>query len=374
MKTPAHIVIGIPCLLTGGTERQTLLMAKALMQDQAECAAPYAVTILCYFEYEEKMVAEFRVAGCTVRLLNWRRPLSPWSFVLRLRKCFREDPRPDLVHIQYMEPGFLSILAARLAGFHRVMTTIHYPCHGHGWKARVLIRTAGIFSRRICCVSKAVAVSWFGESFARNGVVTVLPNAIDLHALDLVQAIPSACRPVVCIARLSREKGVDLLLHAFAAVRLRKPGAVLVIVGDGPERERLQALAVTLGVSCAIQWMGTTSWESCIAFMKQSALVVVPSRFEGFGLTALEAMGCGRAVAAFGVGGLAGLVLEGETGRLAEAGNAEALARAMLDLLQDNGVADRMGIRGRELAEEHYSFTAYAPRCRELHKEWLCGF
>jgi hypothetical protein len=97
------VIIGIPCLLPGGTEFQTLQLARVLRD------AGHEVSVCCYFEHDPAMVAAFG----QVNLLGLERSISPWRLVSVLRRAFAGA---DVVHVQYMAPGFLAVLAAELSG------------------------------------------------------------------------------------------------------------------------------------------------------------------------------------------------------------------------------------------------------------------
>lgn len=174
------------------------------------------------------------------------------------------------------------------------------------------------------------------------------------------------------VGRLVREKGVDLLLDAFAQALKKFPRARLTLVGDGFERERLERQAVELGVRRAVEFLGWVSPENTPALINASTLVVVPSRWrEPFGLVALEAMQMARPVVASRVGGLAEVVADGETGILIENENSAALADAIACLLEHPDVARVMGVQGRKRAQEKFSIERYADGYEQLYRRLL---
>jgi glycosyltransferase involved in cell wall biosynthesis len=157
----------------------------------------------------------------------------------------------------------------------------------------------------------------------------------------------------LCIGRLIPVKGHLVLLRALAQARAREPGLVLQIAGQGPLEPALKAYAKELGLSGAVRFLGYVS--PIQAAIEGAAAVVVPSLGEGFGMVALEAMERGRPVIASDVGGLPEIVADGETGFVVPAGDAEALADAMVALASDLPRAAAMGKAGRRRALE--SFT-----------------
>jgi len=204
LERPRHVVIGIPCLLVGGTEAQTLMLVRALQgraqgagnmaggkRDGGSVTGGYRVTVVCYFEHEVGVVEEFKRAGAEVCLLRWQRAGSVPRFIGRLAMVLRRL-KPDIVHIQYMTPGLLPILAARLAGARCVLTTMNYPGTTHGRMAHVFVRLAAILCARVVCVSGAVEESWFGRgretypagSAHRRSRLLMIHNAVDIRAVD----------------------------------------------------------------------------------------------------------------------------------------------------------------------------------------------
>lgn len=440
MVVPYTVVVGIPCLLRGGTEMQTLSLAKALSartetfkaeggKQRQEC--DYRVTVVCYFECDSEVVEEFQTAGADVRLLNLDRSTPAWRFVNNLRREFRRL-KPDVVHIQYMAPGFLAVLAARLAGCRRVLATVHQPwtSNHHGPKARRLLRAAARLCTRFVCVSEAAEKSWFGDS-ARYPLVDAISkpsetsdfsfptshfprrhftihNAIDTNRIDTVLAGRSSaelrrqleCENVLVIgtvARLSYEKGVDILIAAFAQLMKRVPSARLLIVGDGDQRATLEAQAAALGLSQGqlqfsplglqvsasgvvalapvpprLLWAGRQPWGRVIELFQEMDIVVVSSRFEGFGLTAGEAMACGKPVVASEVEALREVVGSDRlAGMLFPVGDSTGLAEALFALAALSSRRLELGRNARRRVEECFSFKQYRQRTQTLYAELL---
>lgn len=372
--------IGIPCLSRGGTEVQTLLLVKALVDFGHE------VVVCCYFEFDANVVAEYLIAGASVRLLYLSRSVGAFRLIHVLSRLFREES-PFVLHVQYMSPGLLPVLAARLARVPVVFATVHQPGTPYGLRNHLLLRFASLLTSRFTCVSEATERSWFGDSylldtahperFARRRHLTI-PNAIDIAAIDKALSVGStkaldlrvrlSGKTVVgTVARLSREKGVDILLAAFALVHQAIPMSHLLVVGDGRQSAFLKDLAAQLRIAEAITWTGQVSWEDAIRCMGCMDIVAVPSRYEGFGLTAIEAMACGRPVVASRVDGLPELVRDMVTGRLTPLEDATALSTALIDLLKNEGRRKIMGAAARRHAEECYAYPQFLQRWRVLY-------
>jgi glycosyltransferase involved in cell wall biosynthesis len=153
---------------------------------------------------------------------------------------------------------------------------------------------------------------------------------------------------LLCVGRLIPIKGHIVLLRAFADARREVPGLTLDIAGRGPLEPALKALTRELGIADAVRFLGYVS--PIQEAIEESAVIVVPSMGEGFGMVALEAMERARPVVAASIGGLGELVEDGQTGLLVEPGEAEPLARAIVRLAGDLELAANMGAAGRRRA------------------------
>lgn len=368
-----HVFIAIPCLLLGGTEMQTLNLARVLV------AGGYKVTVCCYYENDARMVYSFRESGTEVILMGLERSQGLFYLIIKLLALFKKN-NPDIVHVQYMAPGFAPILAARLSGVRTVFATVHQPGRTHGIKAKVLLRTGAMLCTAFFCVSKATEESWFGKSAVfelKNGKRAkkrkhyTIYNSID--ASSVIKRVMKTnraalrtslgldrCLVVGAVGRLREEKGQDLLIRAMAIVVQSVPEACLLIVGDGPDREKLQKLSEDLNLHKHIHWAGQLDPEAVIPYYAIMDVAVVPSRFEGFGLAAVEAMATGLPVLASNVDGLCEVVKNEETGYLVPLENRALLADRIVALLTNLDKAAVMGRAGRKRVEQYFSMENFS--------------
>jgi len=146
--------------------------------------------------------------------------------------------------------------------------------------------------------------------------------------------------------RLIEQKGVDVLLNAFEAIYRQHPQARLLIVGDGPDRKALERQANQLGLEKVTHFTG---WiDQAQRLMPACDMIVVPSRWEGFGLVTLEAMGWELPIIASRTSSLPEIIRDRETGLLVPSENVEALASAISLLLQNPEYAKKLGQSGYE--------------------------
>ena len=376
-----RVLIALPCLINGGTERQTLMLSSVLR------SCGHAVMVLSYFEHESSMVEEFKRAGTDVILLNLDRKINPVSFILRIRREIR-SVKPDIVHVQYMAPGALSVMAARLAMVRRVYATVHYPyTKYHRFYAKFILRSVALLTSCFISVSKSVEKSWFGSStFLDPGLSqSHLPkhftiyNSIDIERIDSLLSVlspevlkkeiglPASKIIIGTVSRLRHEKGIDILMDSFDGLIREISEVHLIIVGDGSDRIALSDQTDRLGIHESVTFWGEAEWETAIRFLGIMDIVVVPSRFEGFGLTAAEAMAAGKPLIASDVFGLREIVSHNETGLLFPCGDLEKLKSALADLCHDSSKRLSMGLEGRKRAESLFGVAEFKNSIKLLY-------
>ena len=199
-----------------------------------------------------------------------------------------------------------------------------------------------MLGRKIEQADFVACVSWFGRA---QGMRLVSPSHwTKMHVvrcgipLDKVptHTVSSAGKAIVCVGRLSPEKGQAGLLEAFASVRTKHPEASLVLAGDGPDRSNLEETAKELGIGDAVTFVGRLTEEEAMAEIARSDALVLPSFMEGLPIVLMEAMAIGVPVVASRIAGIPELVEDGKTGLLFTPSDWEELGDCMDRLLSDN--------------------------------------
>ena len=365
------VLVCIPCLLTGGTEIQTLNLVQALME------GGHRVVTVCYFEYSKEMVLRFQQAGSRVYLLSQDGTrYTGWKgigFLYKgLRKAVRKE-RPDVVHVQYMAPGAIPILLLRLLGVKRIIATTHtaadiYP------NLRLVHFIQQHCVRAFTCITERAERSFFGAShlydmqtrLKKRNHFTIY-NALSRHFMNL-SFHRNNKQPITigAVSRLERVKGMDLVIPAFAEVRKAHPDVRLLIVGDGSLRQDMQRQAEALQVQDAVEWAGRQPQEVLPQWYQRMAIVLMPSRSEGFGLTAIEAMACGCVVVAARTGGLPEVVRDGEVGLLHEPESFKDMAAQINELIEHPDLWRKLSDRAVHYVRR-FSFDQYAALFNNLY-------
>ena len=164
---------------------------------------------------------------------------------------------------------------------------------------------------------------------------------------------------LLCLGRLSREKGFDLALTAFATASKYFPTVRMMIAGDGPERNALEFQSARLGLTSKVNFLGWISPDGVPALINSATIVILPSRSEGLPLVLGEAGYMGRPIVAARVGGLPEILLHQKTGMLVDKDDSGGLGEAIAFLLGQPKIAVEMGQRARDRALELFDFTSF---------------
>lgn len=316
-------------------------------------------------------IQRIRDAGIeTVALPSRGRALALWRLIRR--------HRVHLVHNNnelYSQPG--TMLAAALAGV---------PCVCTLRATRPLTRRERLwvpFVRRFLAVSEATREAYVRTGIPEGRIETAL-DGIDLdrfHVNGRSGAAPGgltldpANLTVGLVGRLVPEKGVEEFLRAARVIIDRFPRVQFVLVGGDPTPEgrhmaRWRALAETLRLGAHVQFTG---WRSDIpAITAQLDVAAQASKYwEGWAMSVLEAMACGKPVVATRIGGVPEVVEHGVTGLLVEPGDVAGLAEAVLSLLQDATLRRRYGEAGRRRAESQFDQRRLIARMQGVYRDIL---
>jgi len=210
--------------------------------------------------------------------------------------------------------------------------------------------------------------------------ITVVPNGVELQLFDRGR-FPAreldelrkrlgvhGKRVIVSVSRLALKNGLDTLIRALA---LLERDAVLVLVGEGEDRGKLDALARELGVRDRVVFTGTVDPVETPRYLSIAEVFARPSLSEGLGSAFLEAMACRLPVVATAVGGILDFVRDGENGLLCRVGDPESVSGALSRLLGDPALARQMGDSGHDLVAREYGWDSVADRIGRLYDELL---
>jgi glycosyltransferase involved in cell wall biosynthesis len=282
------------------------------------------------------------------------------------------EVRPDVVHI-HSGVWLKAARAARLAGVRRVVFTEHGALDVEPWYSSTFKRAAARLTDIIVAVSTPLASVLIESHGLPRSKVCVVPNGVDVDRFHpgaddgSLQQIGIAGGPVVGhVARLAPVKNQALLIRAFADVRSQVPGAQLVIVGDGPEREALRGQIEQLGLVGAVHLAGEQ--RDIPSLLRAFDVFALPSKAEGTSMSVLEAMASGVPVVASAVGGTPALLDDGRCGLLVPPNDVPALATALVRVLTDKEGRQQLAAAARARAVTVYAEDRVVDRYVALYE------
>lgn len=287
--------------------------------------------------------------------------------------------RPDVVHVHGAGPN--AVYVAALRGL--IRAPIVFSAHGelrndaHGalaragalrWALQSLLRHAAAV-----IAPSQVVLDELGEELELVAPATVLPNAVELAEFDNAAPRDDRLRPYIFTAgRLVHQKGVDLVLRAYAQARETVGGCRLIVAGDGPERAALTRLADDLGLDGDVSFVGTVGRGRLAELMCGADAFAFPSRQEAFGIALLEAMAAGTPAVAARVGGIPEFARDGENALLVAPEDADGLAAALVRLTGDPELCRRLAAGGRAQAAQ-LSWSQIVPLYEEIYRRVAHG-
>ena len=366
-----RVLHAITRLTLGGSSENTIASCVALDRAGFEC------TLAASFrESDAASLVDARRRGCRVvdlpALGREVAPLDDLTALAQILRLIRRE-RPAIVHTHTSKAGFIGRLAAVIA---RVPAVIHQP-HGHVFYGYYSPRRTAVFTAlerqaarwtdRIVTLTDRGAAEHLARGIGRAAQYVAVPSGVPTAELRAAAPTRTEARArlgldldtfvVVGLGRLVPIKGFDLLVRALPAVAAQIPSTRVVLVGDGAERGRLDALACALGVGARLDLAGEVFGVT--THLAAADVLAVPSHNEGMGRVMVEAMALRIPVVATAVGGIPDVVVDGECGRLVAPEDADAFSAALIELGRDEALRRKFGEAAEVRAE---SFSASVAR------------
>lgn len=290
------------------------------------------------------------------------------------------ERRIEVAHLQGYGAATFGRVAAAIVG---VPTIVHvhtdhtFEAKGYPWYVRLLDRLLASRTDHILAVSEYARRFAIQDQGLPEDRVTVVHSPVDgtrfrpptpaeraRHRAEVGLAPDQMA--VLCVTRFHPVKGVDVLLEAWPRIVADVPRAVLLLAGEGPLRNELEALAGRLGIAASVRFLGY--WEDIEGLLATGDLAVIPSRSEGFCVAALEALATGLPVVATRAGGNPELIQEGINGLLVDSDDPPAMAAAVLRILEDGEQRSRLAAAARPSVAP-YELQSYVRTLAERYRE-----
>jgi len=311
---------------------------------------------------------ELRGQGVPVEVMGLGRLYAPRAILGALRLARRLRRRhTDVLHTYLVSANVFGTLAGRLAGVGAVVTSRRDTGFSRNGRLRLVEEwLVNPLADRVVANSPAVAAAALRERGLRDGQVVTIPNGVDLERFDPARHPRDEARAwalrewglagdetaIGAIGSLTPVKGHADLLEAAARVVVRHARTRFVLVGDGPLRASLEEQARRLGLGERVVFAGVRGDVARVLALLD--IVVLPSHTEGLSNVLLEAMAMARPVVATDAGGNPDVLSDGACGCLVPARDPEALASALLALMDDAAAALRMGKEARRVVERRF--------------------
>lgn len=355
----------------GGAERHILNLFRAFDKQAVDAS------VCCLFRAPFAEMA--REAGFSVHVVPMRHKLD-FRVMSKLTSLIRRS-EAEIVHTHGVRANLMGRLAARQAGHKKVLTTVHsllemdHPGFISSLANSLVERASRGLTDKFIAVSQGLKDKLVSGGLPEDRV-TVIYNGIEpgefrrpddpdaaLRKLGITLGVPV----VGVVARLHLVKGHRFFLEAAADVLTQRPDTRFLVIGDGPCLPALKGQARRLGIEEKVIFTGFV--DDVRPVMAGLDLLVISSLWEGFGLSAVEAMALEVPVVATEVGGLPEVVKHGETGLLAPPANASALAKGIIWMLEHPEATSEMVKKGKANVLEKFSAQAMARRTVELYRK-----
>ena len=363
----------VPALEVGGAE---VLLRDSLLHYDRSVLAP----TVCSMRDKGPIGREIESEGTEVIALGVKGHRIKWSSVFALARIIRERGI-DIVHTHLYPANRSGRIAAMLARTPCIIASVHNQyCHRQKpLKRRLLNNLLARGTDAIVAVSEAVKADIVHFDHVAPKKIVVIPNGIDVAAISvgdraharLSLGIPQDARVIGSVGRLIDQKGHMYLIEALALIKDTHPKARVLIVGEGPLRGELEALAGSLGVAERVTFAGVRrDIPDMLAAMDAFAM---PSLWEGFGIALIEAMVAGVPVVATSIPPFQEIITDREDALIVPIEDAGALASAMELLLDDASLSRKLGEAARTRVISRYGIESTVQSHTKLYESILQG-
>lgn len=319
--------------------------------------------------------------GPLIKNINFKYPIYNLSnngrftfkSFFQLIKILKKE-KVSAIHTHDPQSGILARIAAKLIGVKFVFTTRHNP--------DLIGRFPFIYSLEnyllknsngIVVISNAVKEALISKYKINESKITLVYNSIDLEFFKPSHKKINEIEFVIgTICRLTQQKGIDLLIQSFYKfINKNKKDVQLVIAGEGPEKENLLALTSSLSLNDKVKFIGALQREDVRKTLYSLDVFVLASRWEGFGISLIEAMACGVPVIGSNVDGISEIIEDGVNGLLFEPNNIDSLCEKLESIYNDNSLRDTLSKNGVETVRKNYSIDVYCNKLENFYRKYL---
>jgi glycosyltransferase involved in cell wall biosynthesis len=344
-----RIMLAVSSMVAGGAERVAATLVNHWSASGHQVALlTVASTNLDFYALDARVTRIALDLNRSSR--HWRDFLvDNFKRLRQLRRAIR-DFKPEII-LSFIDTTNVRMLLASIGTGVPVIVEEHTDPTQRSLGRTVEFLRHLLYRRACAVVVLHPGIAQWARGFVRSESIHVIPNPISAQFRKNGHVEPARDgHRVIAIGRLEAVKGFDMLLRAFAQSTKQHPGWSLKIIGDGSEREQLQALAAALQIGDLVSWEGEVKDPE--KELHRSDLFVLSSRYEGFPMALLEAMACGLPVVSFDCpSGPRAIIHDGEDGLLVPPNEIDALAAAMRRLMNSEHERKRLGDQAAHVVE-----------------------
>jgi glycosyltransferase involved in cell wall biosynthesis len=365
-----RLLLIIPTLVRGGAEKQLALLARRLPRDEFDVH----VAVLTH---SGPLEASLRESGVSVTVIGKRWKFDPLSY-LRLRRHI-QALKPDIVHTWLFAANAYGRQAANSAGVkHIVAGERCVDPWKSGWQLAIDRMLTGR-TEKIVTNSSGVKDFYVSRGLPADKFV-IIPNGVDVGAptpatsrgtLLAELGLPPDARLVGAVGRLWPQKRLKDLIWAADLLKVTRDGAHLLIIGDGPQRPRLERYRDQIEIRDCVHFLGER--DDVPRIVPHFDVLWLGSEYEGQSNAIMEAMAASVPVIATDIPGNRDLVANDVTGYLVPVGDRFEFCRRTERLLSDNELRSRFGLAGRERIECEFTVEQMVERHAELYRQLAAG-
>ena len=271
--------------------------------------------------------------------------------------------KPQIIHLHEMHE--LSKFTLKLGRDLGIPVIFHFHGNLEEKDHRILKPVAPIM-KNVLSVSEATR-KLLADLLPSGVLIHMIPNGVKDQGNIPRSGIKSTEPLLLLVGRAEREKGFDLAIEAVAIIKREIPDVKLLVLGNGAQLKELAVLAEELGIADSVQFKGSVANEKVIEYLDESWIVLVPSRVEGFSITAVEAALREVPVIASSVGGLIETIEDGKSGFLVPPESPEFIAKKVVELIKNRKLRDDVGRYSRARALELYGIERFAEELEDYY-------
>ncbi|MFC1590023.1 glycosyltransferase [Candidatus Omnitrophota bacterium] len=370
MKDRFKILFIIDDLTSGGAQRQLSCLVSRVNRDL------FDVNVCSLGKENEYFVEEIKKTGIAMFTISQYGKLDP-ACLFKLVRLIRRI-RPDIVETILFTADSYGRIAAVLTGVPVIVSSQRSVGFWKEGRHLLADRILSRFTKGYIANSEAAKAFLVGRLSITPGIISVIYNGIELsaisHTCDRLKVrkdldIPSSGFIVGMVARFELVKDHRTFMNMAKMILDKREDVHFVLVGDGPLRADMEDLARCWKIDGKISFLGRR--RDVYRVYTALDISVLTSSFESCSNVIMESMAAGRPVVAADVGGNPEIVKEGKTGLLFESGNAGDLAQKVLHLAENPGMAEEMGITGRNRLEKSFTVSNMITRTEGFYRKLL---